>query len=94
MLVVLILQDHNFVPLCLLLALLHVLVAEEGQSAADQDESVEADAHVGLAGSAGAGLRGSGGLLGFGGRVVGLVGNVSSRLLSAMGSKRCFEAGL
>jgi len=64
-------------PLCLLLALLHVLVAEEGQGASDQDDGVEADAHVGLAGAAGAGLRGGGGLLGFGGRVVGLIEGVS-----------------
>lgn len=62
------------IPLCLLLALLHVLVAEESQGAADQDDGVEADAHVGLAGAAGAGLRGGGGLLGFGRGVVGLVG--------------------
>jgi hypothetical protein len=60
-----------FFPLCLLLALLHVLVAEEGHGAADEDHGVKADAHAGLAGAAGA-LRGSGGLLGFGGRVVGL----------------------
>lgn len=67
-------QDQEFIqfPLCLLLALLHVLVAEEGQGAADQDHGVEADAHAGLAGAAGAGLRGGGGLLGFGRRVVGL----------------------
>jgi hypothetical protein len=62
-------------PLCLLLALLHVLVAEEGQGATDQDHGVEADAHAGLAGAAGAGLRG-GGLLDFGGRVVGLIGGM------------------
>ena len=61
------------IPLCLLLALLHVLVAEERQGAADEDHGVKADAHAGLAGAAGAGLRGGGGLLGFGGRVVDLM---------------------
>jgi hypothetical protein len=70
------LQDQEIEnPLCLLLALLHVLVAEEGQGAADQDHGVEADAHAGLAGAGAAGLRG-GGLLDFGGRVVGLVGGM------------------
>lgn len=59
--------------LCLLLVLLlHVLVCEESEGATDQDDGVQADAHVGLLGAAGAGLR-AGGLLGFGGRVVGLV---------------------
>ena len=65
-------KTRNSIPLCLLLALLHVLVAEEGHGAADQNHGVKADAHAGLAGAAGA-LRGSGGLLRFGGRVVGLV---------------------
>ena len=59
--------------LCLLLVrLLQVLVGEEGERAADQDDGVEADAHAGCVGAAG-GLRG-GGLLSFGGRVVGLCG--------------------
>lgn len=63
--------DRHIGHLCLLLVLLHVLVGEEGEGAADQDDGVEADAHVGLAGAAGAGLR-AGGLLGLCGRVVGL----------------------
>lgn len=41
--------------LCLLLVLRHVLVGEEGEGAADEDDGVEADAHVGLAGAAAAG---------------------------------------
>ena len=61
--------------LCLLLGgrRREVLVGDESESATDQDDGVEADAKVGLLGAAGAGL-GGGGLLGFGGRVVGLVG--------------------
>lgn len=47
------------------------MVGEESEGTANQDDGVEADAHVGLVGAAGAGL--GGGLLGFGGRVVGLV---------------------
>ena len=60
--------------LCLLLGgrRLEVLVGSESEGATDQDNGVEADAHVGLLGAAGAGL--GGGLLGFGGRVVGLDG--------------------
>lgn len=63
--------------LCLLLVggCQEVLVGDESESAADQDDGVEADAQVGLLGAAGAGL-GGGGLLGFGGRVVGLFGLV------------------
>ena len=58
--------------LCLLLVgLLEVLVSDESEGATDQDDGVEADAQVGLLGAAGARL-GGGGLLGFGGRVVGL----------------------
>ena len=59
--------------LCLLLSgrRLEVLVSGESESATDQDDGVEADAHVGLLGAAGGG---GGGLLGFGGRVVGLDG--------------------
>lgn len=58
--------------LCLLLVgLLEVLVSGESKSATDQDDGVEADAQVGLLGAAGAAGSG-GGLLGFGGGVVGL----------------------
>lgn len=63
--------DRHIGHLCLLLVLLHVLVGEESEGTADQDDRVEADAHVGLAGAAGAGLR-AGSLLGLCGRVVGL----------------------
>ena len=57
--------------LCLLLGgrRLEVLVSGESEGTTDQDDGVEADAHVGLLGAAGGG---GGGLLGFGGRVVGL----------------------
>ena len=55
----------------MLVVLLEVLVGEESEGAADQDDGVQADAHVGLLGAAGASL--GGGLLGFGGRVIGLV---------------------
>jgi hypothetical protein len=59
--------------LCLLLVgLLEVLVGGESEGATDKDDGVEADAHVGLLGAAGAG-GGGGGLLGFGGGVVGLL---------------------
>jgi hypothetical protein len=62
--------------LCLLLVgLLEVLVGGESEGAADQDDGVEADAQVGLLGAAGAGGSG-GGLLGFGGGVVGLFWSV------------------
>ena len=64
----------GFRNLCfLLVGLREVLVGDESEGAADQDDGVEADAQVGLLGAAGAGL-GGGGLLGFGGGVVGLLG--------------------
>lgn len=63
---------HDACDLCLLLVLLQVLVGEEGEGAAEQDHGVQADAHVGVAGAAGAGLRGALLLLGFGGGIVGL----------------------
>jgi hypothetical protein len=62
--------------LCLLLVgLLEVLVGGESEGTTDQDDGVEADAQVSLLGAAGAGGSG-GGLLGFGGGVVGLFWSV------------------
>lgn len=64
-------MKHDMYPYPFL-CLLQVLESQESKHAANEDDGVKADAHVGLAGAAGAGLGGGRGGGGLCGGVVGL----------------------